>query len=309
MDKFESMRAFVQVVEARGFAAAAREMGVSRSAVNKLVMNLEAALKVQLLQRTTRKVTPTATGLAFYDRCVAILAEVAEAELAVSNLQTKPQGQLRINAPMTFGTRYLSPLIAQFLRQYPDLHVELSLSDRFIDPIDEGFDVTLRIARPAPIANLIVQTLAPAPVILCAAPSYLRDREPPRVPSDLTDHACLAYGHLATDNQWTLVGPDGAHKISIHGPLCANNGEVLQAAAIAGLGITLLPRFIVQTDLDAGRLLQLMPDYAAPKISICVLYPVNRHLSTKVQLLVEFLAEHIEGSNVEMSEPDQGSGE
>ncbi|WP_204138702.1 LysR family transcriptional regulator [Halomicronema sp. CCY15110] len=293
MDKFESMRAFTQVVEAGGFAAAAREMGLSRSAVNKLVMNLEAALQVQLLQRTTRRVTPTATGLAFYERCIAILADVAEAELAVSDLQTKPQGQLRINAPMTFGTRYLSPLLAQFLQQYPDLHVELSLSDRFIDPIDEGFDVTLRIARPTPMANLIVQALAPAPVILCAAPDYLRDRQPPRIPSDLADHPCLAYGHLATDNQWTLIGPDGEHKITISGPLCANNGEVLQAAAVQGVGITLLPRFIVQGDLAAGRLQQLMPAYEAPNISICVLYPVNRHLSTKVQLLVDFLAEQI----------------
>ncbi|RZM79622.1 LysR family transcriptional regulator [Leptolyngbya iicbica] len=294
MDKFDSMRAFAQVVESGGFAAAARQMGLSRSAVNKLVMNLEEALKVQLLQRTTRKVTPTATGLAFYERCIAILADVAEAELAVSNLQTKPQGQLRINAPMTFGTRHLAPLLAQFLRQYPDLHVELSLSDRFIDPIEEGFDVTLRIARPTSMANLIVQTLAPAPVILCAAPDYLRDRQPPQIPSDLADHPCLAYGHLATDNQWTLVGPDGEHKITISGPLCANNGEVLQAAAVQGLGIALLPRFIVQADLAAGRLQQVMPAYEAPKISICVLYPVNRHLSTKVQLLVDFLAEQID---------------
>ncbi len=293
MDKFESMQAFTQVVEAGGFAAAAREMGLSRSAVNKLVMNLEAALKVQLLQRTTRKVTPTATGLAFYERCVAILADVAEAEVAVSNLQTKPQGQLRINAPMTFGNRYLSPLLAQFLQQYPELHVELSLSDRFIDPIDEGFDVTLRIANPPTTSSLIVQVLAPAPVILCAAPSYLRDREPPQVPSDLAHHACLAYGHLATDNQWILCGPDGEHKVNVQGPLCANNGEVLQTAAIQGLGITLLPRFIVQSDLETGRLQHLMVDYAAPEISICVLYPVNRHLSAKVQLLVEFLAQQL----------------
>ncbi|MEM6715063.1 MAG: LysR family transcriptional regulator [Cyanobacteria bacterium P01_C01_bin.147] len=294
MDKFESMQAFTQVVEAGGFAAAARKMGLSRSAVNKLVMNLEAALKVQLLQRTTRKVTPTATGLAFYERCIAILADVTEAELAVSNLQTKPQGQLRINAPMTFGNRYLSPLLALFLQQYPELHVELTLSDRFIDPIDEGFDVTLRIAHPPVMSNLIVQVLAPAPVILCAAPSYLRDREPPQVPSDLAHHACLAYGHLATEKPWTLSGPDGEeHKVNVQGPLCANNGEVLQTAAIQGLGITLLPQFIVQSDLAAGRLQHLMVDYAAPELSICVLYPVNRHLSTKVQLLVEFLNQRL----------------
>ncbi|MEM6839217.1 MAG: LysR family transcriptional regulator [Cyanobacteria bacterium P01_C01_bin.120] len=293
MDKFESMRAFVQVVDAGGFAAAAREMGVSRSAVNKLVMNLEEFLRVQLLQRTTRKVTPTATGLAFYEKCLAILADVAEAELAVSNLQTQPQGRLRLNAPMTFGTRYLAPLIAQFVQQYPDLQVELSLSDRFVDPIAEGFDVTLRIAQPPHLTNLVVHELAPASIILCAAPSYLSDRGLPQSPSDLTNHACLAYGHLATDNSWTLFGADGEHVVRIRGPVCANNGEVLQTAAIYGLGITLLPRFIVQTALDTGQLQQVLPDYSGTEISISVLYPVNRHLSAKVQLLVEFLAAQV----------------
>ncbi|MGD1943493.1 MAG: LysR substrate-binding domain-containing protein [Leptolyngbyaceae cyanobacterium] len=293
MDKFESMRAFVAVVDAGGFAAASRQIGLSRSAVNKLVMNLEDALTVQLLQRTTRKVTPTPTGLAFYERCVAILADLEEAELAVSHLQTEPKGQLRINAPMTFGTRYLAPVIAQFLQRYPDLHVELSLSDRFIDPIDEGFDLTVRIAKPLASASLIVQELLPAPVILCAAPHYLTERGTPQVPADLAHYPCLAYGHLATDNQWLLVGPDGEHRISVSGPLCANNGDVLQAAAVQGLGITLLPKFIVQDDLQAGRLQQLMPTYMGLSISVCVLYPVNRHLSTKVQLLVDFLSEQL----------------
>jgi len=308
MDKFESMRAFVQVVQTGGFAAASREMGVSRSAVNKLVMNLENSLRVQLLQRTTRKVTPTPTGLAFYDRCVAILADLEEAELAVSQLQTEPKGQLRINAPMTFGTRYLSPIIARFLQQYPDLHIELSLSDRFIDPIDEGFDVTVRIAQPPESASLIVHELWPNPVILCAAAEYLAEREPPTTPAELTQHACLAYGHLATDNQWTLIGPDGDYKITVTGPLCANNGEVLRDAAIQGLGITLLPQFIVATDLRAGRLQQIMPAYAAPPISVCALYPVNRHLSTKVRLFVEFLEAHLSTQRSTVSESAHGLG-
>jgi DNA-binding transcriptional LysR family regulator len=290
MDKFESMRAFVQVVDAGGFAAAARTMGLSRSAVNKLVLNLEDALQVQLLQRTTRQVTPTPTGLAFYERCLAILADLEEAERAVSQLQTEPKGALRINAPMTFGTRYLSPIVAQFLQQYPEVNVELSLSDRLIDPIEEGFDVTLRIAQPTPSASLITQTLFPAPVILCAAPAYLANRDLPTTPADLAQHRCLAYGHLAVDTQWCLIGPDGEHKVAVQGPLCANNGEPLRDAAVQGLGITLLPRFIVEDDLKTGRLQQILPEYAGPDIAVSVLYPVNRHLSTKVRLFVEFLA-------------------
>lgn len=290
MDKFESLRAFVQVVDAGGFAAASRKMGLSRSAVNKLVMNLEDALGVQLLQRTTRKVTPTPTGLAFYDRSIAILADLEEAELAAKQLQTEPKGQLRINAPMTFGTRYLSPIIARFLQQYPDLHMELSLSDRFIDPIDEGFDITVRIAKPSVSSSLVVHEMRPDPVILCAAPQYLDQRGTPTIPGDLTHHACLAYGHLATDKQWILVSAEEEHKITVKGPLCANNGEVLKDAAVEGLGVTLLPRFIVDTDLERGRLQHIMTDYAAPSISVCVLYPVNRHLSTKIRLFVEYMS-------------------
>jgi DNA-binding transcriptional LysR family regulator len=289
MDKFESLRAFTQVVECSGFAAAARRMGLSRSAVNKLVLNLEDDLKVQLLHRTTRKVSPTATGQAFYDRCVAILADLEEAEQSLSHLQTEPKGQLRVNGPMSFGTLHLAPAIAAFLRQYPDLHVELSLSDRFIDPVDEGFDITIRIAQPPTAASLIAHELCPAPVILCAAPSYLAQHGTPQHPTELSQHPCLAYGHLATDNQWTLVGPDDSHRVTISGPLCANNGEPLRDAAVQGLGITLLPRFIVETELAAGRLIHILPDYAAPALSAWVLYPVNRHLSTKVRLFTEFL--------------------
>lgn len=289
MDKFESMRAFTQVVEHSGFAAAARRMGLSRSAVNKLVLNLEDDLKVQLLHRTTRKVSPTATGQAFYERCIAILADLEEAERSLTHHQTEPKGQLRVNGPMSFGTLHLAPAIADFLRQYPDLHVELSLSDRFIDPVDEGFDITLRIAQPPTAASLIAHELCPAPVILCAAPRYLTQHGTPQHPSELSQHACLAYGHLATDNQWTLVGADDSHRVTISGPLCANNGEPLREAAVQGLGITLLPRFIIETELATGRLVHILPDYAAPALAAWVLYPVNRHLSTKVRLFTEFL--------------------
>ncbi len=294
MDKFESMRAFVAVVEAGGFAAAARSLGLSRSAVNKLVANLENDLQGLLLQRTTRKVTPTPTGLAFYERCVGILADLAEAELAVSQLQTEPKGNLRINAPMTFGTRYLSPAIAQFLQRYPELHVELSLSDRFIDPIEEGFDVTLRIAQPEATPSLILQELCPAPVGLWAAPDYLRDREMPQTPADLQQHPCLVYGHLSTQHAWTLVHRERVTRILVQGPLCANNGEVLRDACVQGLGIALLPEFIVTAELAAGRLQRVLPDYTAPPLSVFVLYPVNRHLSAKVRLLVEFLTQYFE---------------
>ncbi len=291
MDKFESIRAFTQVVASGGFAAAAREMGLSRSAVNKLVINLENDLGVQLLHRSTRQVSPTETGLAFYDRCLAILADLEEAEQAVTQLHEEPKGKLRVNAPMSFGTLHLAPALADFLVRYPDLQVQLTLNDRFIDPIEEGFDVTIRIAAPPDAASLIVHKLAPVQRVLCAAPNYLRDRGTPTHPNELYQHSCLHYGHLATVNQWLLLGPDGEHSISVQGAVCSNNGEVLREAAIQGLGITLLPTFIVEPALEQGTLTIVLPDYHPPVISMYVLYPVNRHLSAKIRLFINFLQE------------------
>lgn len=289
MDKFESIRAFTQVVSSGGFAAAAREMGLSRSAVNKLVINLENQLGVQLLQRSTRRVSPTETGLAFYDRCLTILTDLEEAEFAVSQLQAEPKGTLRINAPMSFGTLHLTPAVTDFLVKYPDLQVQLTLEDRFIDPIQEGFDLTVRIAVPPASAALIVHPLVLARRVLCAAPTYLQAHDVPLHPTELRQHSCLSYGHTPMGNQWKLIGPDGEHTVYINGVLCSNNGEVLREAAVKGLGITLLPTFIVGNDLNQGRLQTILSDYHPSEIYVCALYPANRHLSTKIQLFTRFL--------------------
>jgi DNA-binding transcriptional LysR family regulator len=294
MDKFESIRAFTQVVEAGGFAAAARQMGLSRSAVNKLVINLENNLQTQLLHRTTRTVTPTAAGRAFYQRCTNILADLEEAELALTQLQEEPKGSLRINGPMTFGILYLAPIVAEFMAQYPELHVELSLNDRFIDPIEEGFDVTVRIAKAQESSSLVMHHLAPSPIVLCAAPSYLQQRGIPAQPEALQNHDCLHYGHIAQAPIWTLIGAKETHQVRVNGPLCCNNGEVLRKAALAGLGVVMLPTFIVGEDLKAGRLQRILPTYPPPEIDIYAVYPLNRHLSTKVKLWTEFLKKHLQ---------------
>ncbi|WP_448572388.1 LysR family transcriptional regulator [Trichothermofontia sp.] len=289
MDKLECMRAFAHVVETGGFAAAARKLGLSRSQVNKLVASLEDHLQVQLLHRTTRRVTPTDTGLAFYDRCLAILTDVADAEQSVLQLHTEPKGTLRINAPMSFGTRHLAPALMTFLAQYPDLKVELALNDRFIDPIAEGFDLTMRISEPFQTTSLVSHRLLPTQRVLCAAPVYLAAHPSPQHPHNLAEHSCLHYGHLPETSQWHLIGPDGEHRITVRGRLCSNNGEALREAALKGLGIALLPRFIVAPDLEAGHLQVVLPAYQPPEIFIYVLYPVNRHLSTKIRLLTAFL--------------------
>lgn len=289
MDKFAAMHAFVQVVEANGFAAAARHMGMSRSAVNKLVITLETELGVQLLQRSTRKVTATATGTAFYERCLGILADLEEAELAASQAQATPIGPLRINAPMTFGTLHLGPVLADFMAQYPDVQVQLTLEDRFIDPLAEGFDLTLRIAQPQPSPQVVVHELAKLTCLLCAAPGYLSRQGSPQTVSELNDHSCLAYGELSNRHEWVLTNAHGEQRVTVTGAMCSNNGEVLRDAAIRGLGIVLLPQFIVQKSLERGELKEIVLDHQPKTLSLWVIYPTNRHLSTKVQLLTDFL--------------------
>ncbi len=293
MDKFDSIRAFIQVVDARGFAAAARQMGMTRSAVNKLVQNLEVDLGAQLLRRSTRKVSVTETGLVFYERCVQVLADLEEAEQEVSQLQAEPRGTLKINAPMSFGTLHLAPALAEFMACYPRLRVQLMLNDRFVDPLEEGFDITIRIAEIAPSASLKVHPLLPAPRVLCAAPDYLQQQGSPTHPSDLRHHSCLHYDYLATGGVWRLQGPDGDQTVRVEGVLCSNNAEVLKVAAMQGLGIAMIPTFIAQQELAQGKLQIVLPAYHPPEIWVCMIYPPSRHLSIKIRLFREFIQDYL----------------
>jgi len=291
VDRFESMRAFAKVVEEGGFAAAARAMGLSRSVVNKAVINLENELGAQLLRRSTRQVTTTDTGIAFYERAVAILDELEQAVLAVKELQERPTGNLRVNAPMSFGTLHLAPVVADFMARYPDVHVELVLNDRFVDPIEEGFDVTIRIGEAACSTSLIARQIADSERVLCASPGYLERHGEPFDAIELKDHRCLHYGYLGSGNHWKLKGPRGEHTYAIQCVMWSNNGEILREAAIENQGIALLPTFIVGQALQAGELRTILTEFASPATSLCALYPRHRHLSSKVRLFVDALEE------------------
>jgi DNA-binding transcriptional LysR family regulator len=288
MDKLTSLKAFTRVVQHGSFAAAARELRLSRSVVSKYVIELEQELGAQLLVRTTRSARATANGQAYYERCLAILADIEEADQAVAELQSEPRGILRVNGPMSFGTISLGGAVADFMAQCPKLQVQLVLSDEQIDPVEEGFDVTLRIAE-LPSSSLVARKIAPAPRVVCAAPAYLARKGEPTHPNELGAHDCLSYGYLATGNQWKLTGPDGEHRIAVPWTLCSNNGEVLRDAVVKARGIALLPTFIVGVDLAAGRLKQILGDYAAPEIAIYAVYPQTRHLSVKVRVFIDFL--------------------
>lgn len=289
MDKFASLKAFTAVVESGGFAAAARKLQLSRSQVNKFVINLENHLGVQLFYRTTRKVTPTDNGRAFYERCIDILSSLEEAELAIAQQSQQPRGILKINAPMSFGISVFGAKIAEFMSLYPEIKIQLTLEDRFVDPISEGYDLNIRIGEPPQSPNLVVNPIKTFSRFLCAAPSYLEARGIPQSPQELKQHNCLHYGYLASGCQWIVIKNGVRETIAIAPVFCANNGEVLRDAAINGLGIIMLPNFIVDSALFKGELQLVLPEYQALGLNLSIFYPLNRHLATKVQLFTQFL--------------------
>ena len=296
MDRFAALNAFTAVVEAGGFAAAGRRMRMSRSTVNRLVIDLEAQLGVHLLNRTTRKVSPTATGSAFYSRIKAVLGDLGEAFREIRDTDGEPHGDLRINAPMSFGTLHLAPALADFMARHPALRVELELNDRFVDIVAEGFDLTVRIAAPDEESSLVDFRVSPVRRVICAAPSLIRRLGSPAVPSDLKGLPCLHYGNLASGNRWHLTGPVGEVSVTANGTLCSNNGEVLRDAAVRGLGFALLPTLIVGRDLQAGELVTVLSDYRPPELVLSVVYPSNRHLSSRIRLFTDFMIERFGGS-------------
>ncbi len=290
MDKLASLRAFAKVVELGSFSEAGRQLRLSRSAVSKYVADLENALGVHLLNRTTRRASPTESGQRYYEQVFAVLADLDAADQSVAHLQSTPRGLLRVNAPMSFGTIKLGPAIADFMALHSELQVQLVLSDEQVDPLKEGLDVTLRIAD-LESSSLVARKIVPIERAVCASPDYLEGHGIPAHPKDLRHHNCLTYGFLATGNQWKLTGPDGEHWIAPRWTLCANNAEVLRDAAVKGCGIALLPMFVAEEELSGGVLLRILADYHPPLLTLYALYPPTRHLAVKVRLFIDFLVE------------------
>lgn len=290
MDKLVAMTVFRRVVELNGFAAAARDLRLSNAAVSKLVQKLEQGLNARLLDRTTRRVAPTEAGHAYYERCVRILDDIDEAESAISHHAASPRGALRVNAPMSFGIRHLSPVLPAFLGRYPDIRLDLSLNDRFVDLVEEGFDVAIRIGVLAD-SSLIARRIARCRTMLVASPDYLARRGQPRTPADLPGHDCLVYTYRSRERDWDFEGPEGSVSVRIDGSLRANNGDMLAQAAAAGIGIAAVPNFIVDELLRAGRVVPLLQDWEPRDVEINAVYPHSRLLSAKVRAFVDHLVE------------------
>ena len=280
MDKLEAMNVLTKVVATGSFAEAARRLGVTRSAISKAITQLEQELGARLLDRTTRRVTPTEAGLAYYERCLGILAQIAETEAQVSRLHDEPKGVLKVNAPMSFGTLYLGSAIA----------VELTLTDRMIDPLEEGVDVTVRIGALVD-SSLIARRIATARVALVASPDYLAQHGVPETPADLVLHKCLHYGHSTTVPRWHLSENGVPITVPVTACLSSNNGDTLRDAALKGIGIACLPTFMMGSDIAAGRLTVLLADYPPQDRTIHALYAPNRFLAAKSRVFIDFLVE------------------
>ncbi len=291
MDRITSMTAFVQVVDHGSFSAAAKRLELSPAMVTSHVQALEKRLGIQLLNRTTRKVSVTEAGRAFYERCIQILTEVEEAETAASDLHSTPRGTVRLNSSVALA-RLVTPLIADYVAIYPDVSFELIMTDRMVDLVEEGFDLALR-SGPLPDSTLIARRLGLGRKILCASPAYLAHHGTPEHPSDLAEHNCLTYVNSVLDHHWRFTGPDGEHEVDVSGNLRTNSIEGMRAAALAGLGICLMPAMSIGPDVTAGRLVRLLPEFRTTEAIIQAVYPASRHLSLKVRTFLDFLVERM----------------
>ncbi|MFO1047058.1 MAG: LysR family transcriptional regulator [Geminicoccaceae bacterium] len=288
MDRIAGMEAFAAVVETGGFQSAARQLGVSRALVSKRVAGLEADLGVQLLRRTTRKLSVTGPGADFYERCRRILGEFREATGELTRLQREPRGVLKVNGPMSFGQLHLAAAMVAFMCDHPQITVQLTLTDRFVDVVEEGYDIVLRIGALRG-SSLIARRLCPIRRVLCASPDYLAGAGTPAAPADLSNHRLLQYGLQGAGQRWQLTGPEGDTTVDVPPAFCVNNGDVLRAAAQAGLGIVLLPTFICGDALRSGELVRVLPQHQAQPIALHALWVENRVMPSRLRRFLDFL--------------------
>ena len=291
MDHFAAIRAFAQVVESGSFAKAAERLGISTTAISRHVGELESHLQTRLLNRTTRKVSLTDGGRAYYERVVQLLADLEEAEQEASRAAVVPRGVIKLTTAVNFGVRHVAPAIAAFLARHAEVRFDISLSDRVVDLVEEGFDLGIRIGTAGP-HNVVARKLGETRVVPCASPDYLRKHGTPQVPEDLARHNCFTYEYVTPRNVWTFRDADGRERpVRVSGNLHSNNGDILAEAAARGAGIVFEPAFIVGPDVRAGRLVPLLQDFEPAPIPIYAVYPSRKHLSAKVRLFVDFLLE------------------
>ncbi len=291
MNPYEDMRIFAQVMEAGSFTSAADRLGMSKQSVSRRLMQLEERLGVRLLNRSTRRLDATPLGQHYYQSALRLLGEVQQVEHDISGQAQALRGTLRLSAPLSFAMAHLSCLLTEFLRLHPQVDVEVDLSDRAVDLIGEGYDLALRIGA-LEDSSLIARRIANVERVYCASPGYLEARGVPNCPEQLTEHDCLPYGH-SRQVQWQFRQGGKVQAIQVTGRMRANNGEMLRDAAVAGMGVTYLPTFIVGKALAEGRLVPVLAEWAPPALQLSAVYPQHRQVARPVQGFVEFLRERL----------------
>ena len=291
MDRFLEMQTFNAVVDAGSFVKAAEALAMSKAAVSRYVVDMETRLGVRLLHRTTRRLSLTEEGQVFYGRSKELLAELAEAEDEISSRSHAASGLLRINAPFTFGVLHLAPLWGAFMAQNPKVKLDVTLADRLVDLVEEGYDMAIRIAS-LENSTLVSKRLASTRMLLCASPQYLALHGTPTQPSELAAHAVISYSYWSTRDEWHFTGPDGPVSVKTNPCIHTNSGDTCRAAALAHQGVILQPDFLVGPDLVAGTLVEILPNYRSIELGIYAVYPTRKHVSAKVRALIDFLATH-----------------
>ena len=290
LDRLLAMTVFVKVVEQGSFARAAERLHMSTSAVSRHVAELEAHLDTRLLNRTTRRISLTESGQAYFERALHLLADLEETEAAVSSSTVTPRGTIRLTCSTSFGVPHLAPAIGAFQARYPDVRFDISASSRFVDLVEEGLDLAIRIGDLGN-PNLIARKIGSMRLITCASPEYLKRKGTPKHPDDLAKHNCFTYEYAPEKNQWRFQDRQKNEiKVRIDGSVHANNGEMLAAIAVAGAGLALEPDFIVEPLLESGALVEILKSFRPVPYNIYAVYPSRRHLSAKVRTFVDFLA-------------------
>ena len=291
MDRLDSDRMFLAVIETGSFTAAAEKLGTRSGQASKMISRLETELGVRLLNRTTRSLAPTEAGRAYYDRLKPLVDELDTLDLDIRNISQSPRGRLRLTAPLTFGTRELAPALNAFAGLYPDIELDVTFSDRVVNVVDEGFDLAVRVGRPGD-SSLIIRRLCAVRIVVVGARSYLEQHDAPKSPSDLAEHACIIDTNFREPTRWPFKGETGEVEMaSVDGRIRYSNAEACVQAAELGLGLACVPAFVAGESLRSGRLIRLLPSFEPDPYDVHVLYPHSRHLAAKVRLLVDFLSE------------------
>jgi DNA-binding transcriptional LysR family regulator len=297
MDRMTSIATFVKIAEAGGFAAAARKLGVSPSTVTTQIQDLEDQLGVRLLNRSTRKVSLTEIGKAYYERCMHILADMDEAESAVHAMHAKPNGVLHLNVSIAIPF-FLAPVIVEFTSLYPDVKVNLTMSDRMVDLVEDGIDLAIT-TMPVPNSNLVMRRVGSFRLLVCGSPDYFARHGVPQKPDDLVSHNCMKYTFSSWGSEWRFKSPEGERAVQVTGNMESNSVNSLRLAAALGQGLILMPDFLVRDDLKSRRLVQVLPDFCTPELSINAVYPHRQHLATNVRSFLDLVTKHFHAADRE----------